>query len=338
MAKRNRVRRWIQKTVKRKIFWILLALLIFVYLNNSSLLAQPRAGEPLLLAHRGLAQTFDIAGLKNESCTAARIHPPEHSYLENTVSSMRAAFEAGADVVEFDVQLTADDRFAVFHDRTLDCRTNGSGMIRDHTMEELKGLDIGYGYTADGGKTFPFRGTGVGRMPSLDEVLSAFPHRSFLIHVKSEDREEGVKLAQRLSSLPADRLQRLTVYGGDKPIAALQEHLPDLRTMSLASMKSCLLPYIAIGWTGAVPEACEQTQLHLPAQIAPWIWGWPDRFLNRMDRAGTRVIVVRYVDGFSGGFDTAEDLKRLPSDFIGGIWTNRIDRVAPLLKGETERN
>jgi hypothetical protein len=32
---------------------------------------------------------------------------------------------------------------------------------------------------ADGGKTFPFRGKGIGVMPSLDEVLQAFPDRSF---------------------------------------------------------------------------------------------------------------------------------------------------------------
>ena len=36
---------------------------------------------------------------------------------------MRAAFAAGADIVEFDVHPTSDGQFAVFHDWTLDCRT-----------------------------------------------------------------------------------------------------------------------------------------------------------------------------------------------------------------------
>jgi glycerophosphoryl diester phosphodiesterase len=74
---------------------------------------------------------------------------------------MRAAFNKGADMVEFDVQPTTDGQFAVFHDWTLNCRTNGAGVTRDHTMKELKALDVGYGYTADGGKTYPFRGKGV---------------------------------------------------------------------------------------------------------------------------------------------------------------------------------
>jgi glycerophosphoryl diester phosphodiesterase len=75
----------------------------FVYVNNTSLLSAPRGGKPTLLAHRGLHQTFPADGLKADTCTAARIHPPEHGFLENTIPSMQAAFEAGADVVELDV-------------------------------------------------------------------------------------------------------------------------------------------------------------------------------------------------------------------------------------------
>ncbi len=71
---------------------------------------------------------------------------------------MHAAFDAGADIVEFDVHPTTDGHFAVFHDWTLDCRTDGKGVTREHTLAELKKLDAGYGYTADGGKTYPLRG------------------------------------------------------------------------------------------------------------------------------------------------------------------------------------
>ncbi|MBA4492950.1 glycerophosphodiester phosphodiesterase [Paenactinomyces guangxiensis] len=323
--------------MKQKTIWILAAVLAFIYLNNSSLLAKKPTGDPFLLAHRGLGQTFNVAGLTNKTCTAKQIYPPEHPYLENTIPSMRAAFKAGADIVEFDVHLTKDGKFAVFHDWTLDCRTEGTGVTRDHTMAELKRLDIGYGYTADGGKTFPFRGKGIGLMPSLEEVLSAFPDRSFLIHVKSNDPQEGIQLAKYLSTLPPRRLSQLAVYGGDEPVAALHERLPNLRIMSKASMKKCLIPYLAAGWTGIIPSACEKTQLHIPEKIAPWLWGWPNRFLDRMNDADTRVVIVGGGGGFSSGFDSAQDLKRLPAGFTGGIWTNRIDRIGPLLQQDTIR-
>ena len=81
---------------------LILAFAAFVYLNNTNLLSVPRPGKPTLLAHRGLHQTFPSDGLKGDTCTAERIYPPEHAYLENTIASMHAAFEAGADVVELD--------------------------------------------------------------------------------------------------------------------------------------------------------------------------------------------------------------------------------------------
>lgn len=323
----TKFKRYLKKAI------IFLAILIsFMYINNTSLFTKKADGELLLLAHRGMAQTFPMQGITGETCTAKIIYEPEHPYLENTLSSMEAAFQAGADIVEFDIQLTKDEEFAVFHDWKLECRTNGKGLIREHTMHELKQLDIGYGYTADMGKTYPFRGKGVGLMPTLDEVLSRFPEHSFLIHIKSDDPREGEVLAEYLNKLPDHRLKKLAVYGGDKPIAALKEKLPELRVMSKDTLKSCLISYMAVGWTGYVPSSCHNTQLHIPEKYAPYLWGFPNKFLNRMEKANTRVILVTGDGEWSEGFDKQQDLERLPTNYTGGIWTNRIDVIAPVLK------
>ncbi|QBP43127.1 glycerophosphodiester phosphodiesterase family protein [Paenisporosarcina antarctica] len=302
-----------------------------MFLNNSSLFTKERQTEPFLLAHRGLPQTFSMKGIESDTCTAERIYEPEHPYIENTIPSMEAAFDAGADMVELDIKPTKDEQFAVFHDWTLDCRTNVKGMVADYTLEELKKIDIGYGYK-DGGKTYPFRGLGIGLIPSLDEVLRQFPDRLFLIHIKSNDSKEGEQLADFLSNLPANRLEQLTVYGGDEPIASLKDRLPKLRVMSIETLKSCLLSYIGVGWTGVMPDECRHTEVHIPEKYAPWIWGWPDKLLNRMDAVDTRVILVAGNGNWSEGFDSEEDMKRLPTNYSGGIWTNRIDQIAPIVK------
>ena len=70
---------------------------------------RPKEGRPLLFAHRGLAQTFPMEGITGETNTARIIYPPEHPYLENTIPSMEAAFRAGADLVELDIQLQKMD-------------------------------------------------------------------------------------------------------------------------------------------------------------------------------------------------------------------------------------
>lgn len=306
---------------------------IAVFVNNSALFATPQPGKPLLLAHRGLAQTFPADGIKADTCTASRIHPPEHPYLENTIPSMEAAFQAGADIVELDIHPTTDGRFAVFHDWTLDCRTNGTGVTRRHTLAALKALDVGHGYTADGGKAFPFRGKGVGLMPSLDEVLDKFPGKRFLIHIKSNDPAEGEKLAEFLAGLPPARRDTLIVYGGNSPVDVVRERLPMLPAMTGRSVKDCLLRYLALGWSGYVPAACERSIVLVPINYVKWMWGWPDRFLDRMRAKGTEVFVLGPWDGdFSRGIDNAAMLQRLPSGFRGGIWTNRIDRIAPLVR------
>ncbi|EEM80197.1 Glycerophosphoryl diester phosphodiesterase [Bacillus thuringiensis serovar huazhongensis BGSC 4BD1] len=125
-----------------------------------------------------------MEGIEGDTCTAERIHEPEHSYLENTIPSMEAAFKAGADLVEFDVQPTKDNNFVIFHDWTLDCRTNGKGVTRDFTTKELQALDIGYGYTADGGKHSRFVEKGLILCQHLMTCLTIFQIVLFLFILK----------------------------------------------------------------------------------------------------------------------------------------------------------
>ena len=309
------------------------AIVAGIYINNTNLPIKHHGAKPILLAHRGMAQRFDEHDLKNDTCTAARMLLPIHDYLENTIRSMRAGFEAGADIVEIDVHPTTDGEFAVFHDWTLDCRTDGSGVTREHAMAELKLRDIGYGYTADGGNTFPFRGKGIGMMPTLAEVLATFPNKQLLINVKSRDPSEGEKLAAVLGALPAKRQRQIMVYGGDEPIDAVRRLVPDIRTISRATIKRCLIDYIGYGWTGMVPQACRHAMVLVPINVAPWLWGWPDRFLNRMETADSAVFVLGPYSGgeFSTGIDTPQLFEQLPANYSGGIWTNEIETIAKLV-------
>jgi glycerophosphoryl diester phosphodiesterase len=266
-------------------------------------------------------------------CTAVRIDRPRHDYIENTLPSMRAAFDHGADVVEIDEHPTTDGQFAVFHDWTLDCRTNGHGVTREQTMPYLKSLDVGYGYTADGGVTFPLRGKGVGLMPSLAEVLDAFPGRRFLVNIKSNEESEAEKLARFLRNRPREELRTLAFYGAECPITRLLELVPELRGFTRSSVKSCLARYLAYGWTGVMPSVCRHTLQVLPSNYAGYLWGWPHRFFARMAEADSEVFIVGARspgdDNGLSGIDSPAELAALGESFEGGIWTNRIDLLGP---------
>ncbi|MEY3214647.1 MAG: hypothetical protein RIT28_5128 [Pseudomonadota bacterium] len=304
------------------------AALATLYLMNASWLAPEPAGPTRWLAHRGVHQTFSLEGVDNDTCTASRIRPPTHGLIENTIPSMRAAFEAGASVVELDVHVSNDRQLVVFHDHTLDCRTDGHGTIEDHDLAELRPLDLGYGYTADGGTTWPLRGTGVGLLVTLPEVLAAFPTESFLIHFKSNTPGDGDLLADLLAATPDTERDRFIVYGGQRPVEAATTRLPWLASLDKSATKGCLGAYLAYGWLGVTPSACDDRWLALPISHARWMWGWPNRFQARMDAAGATVLLLGPYDGGpAAGVDDEATRSLVPPDFGGYVWTNRIETV-----------
>ena len=314
--------------MKIKIILLLLFLFVlFVWINNSSLFISKNNNTPLLLAHRGLAQTFDIEGVEWNTNTARIIHTPEHPYIENTIPSIQAAFNNGADIVEFDIRVTKDKKLAVFHDYTLEFRTNGMGNVADHTMEELRKLDIGYGYTADNGKTFPFRGKYIGMLPSIDEIFNTFPGKEFLIHLKDGARETGQLLFPYLQEMDNDQISKISLYGGDEALKYIKNKYPDMKVFSKSILIKAFLWYELIGWTGYIPQAIRNIEIHLPINYAALLWGWPHRFLQRMESVNTRFVVVNGNGDFSSGFDNEEDLTKLPKNYTGCIWTNRIDII-----------
>lgn len=62
---------------------------------------------------------------------------------ENTLASFRRAVERGAQMIECDLQLTADGHVVVFHDFTLERTTNGSGVVTELPLASIRCLDAG---------------------------------------------------------------------------------------------------------------------------------------------------------------------------------------------------
>ncbi len=97
--------------------------------------------------------------------------------------SGRAA-EAGADVLDADLHMTADGELVLIHDETVDRTSDGTGAVRDLTLSELRALDFGYRFSPDDGQTHPIRGRGVG-IVTVEELSSATEgevHTFYLLH------------------------------------------------------------------------------------------------------------------------------------------------------------
>ncbi|MEA1015443.1 glycerophosphodiester phosphodiesterase family protein [Sphingosinicella sp. LY1275] len=311
----------------------LAAFAVIVSLLNASWIAPRPTGKLILVAHRGIAQQFDRTGIDNQTCTATRIRPLEHNFIENTLFSMRHAVRLGADVVELDVAPTADGQMVVFHDWTLDCRTDGKGEVRAHKLADLKRLDIGYGYTADGGRTFPLRGRGVGAMPAVEDVLQGMGRTPLMFNFKSRDPNEADLLLAAFARAGVKPDQRHSFYGHPAVVARMKQHVPDAWTFTKEGAKTCLVDYAKLGWTGFMPESCRDTTVFVPLNYQWAIWGWPNRFLARMAEANSRVILMGdYKDGIGAGIERPEQLADVPRAYRGYLWVEDFYNVGRALQ------
>ena len=69
---------------------------------------------------------------------------------ENTLYAFESAVETGADYIELDVQLTADEQLVIFHDKTIDRTTDGKGELSKYTYDELQEFSAGSWYGKNG--------------------------------------------------------------------------------------------------------------------------------------------------------------------------------------------
>lgn len=101
----------------------------------------------------------------------------------DTLFAFEQAVAIGSDVLEMDAHITKDGRIVLMHDEAVDRTTDGTGLIEEMTLAELKQLDAAYDWTNDEGATFPYRGQGI-QVPTLDEVFEKFPQMRYAIEIK----------------------------------------------------------------------------------------------------------------------------------------------------------
>lgn len=117
----------------------------------------------------------------------------------NTLYAFEQASALGVDVLEMDLHLTKDAVLVINHDETVDRTTDGTGMIEELTLAELRTLDAGYNWSIDGGQTFPYRGMGI-TIPTLEEVFRAFPQYHMTIEIKATTSSMTVAFCEMIRS------------------------------------------------------------------------------------------------------------------------------------------
>lgn len=127
---------------------------------------------------------------------------------ENTVSALRRAVEIGVDLVEFDVRETADGHLVLMHDDSVDRTTDGSGLVSDMTLAEIRTLDAGSGE----------------RVPTYEEALTVLQGSDVGAYIEIKEpgterrmveaaREAGVASSAEFITGDMDVLARVSEMG-----------------------------------------------------------------------------------------------------------------------------
>ena len=114
--------------------------------------------------------------------TIAAHRGDSYHFYENTMTSFKAAVAAGADMIEFDVQMAKDGTLVIMHDKTVDRTTNGTGLISEMTLNEILELNAGDEFHPE-------------KVPTYDELMEWVSTQSVMINIEikeyySEENEE----------------------------------------------------------------------------------------------------------------------------------------------------
>jgi len=230
---------------------------------------------------------------------------------EQTIPAYRRAVELGAACIELDVQLSADDQLVVLHDLILGRTSDGSGLVRETRLEDLRALDAGGWFSPE------WRGT---RVPLIGEVLdfARDAGTSLCIELKGAGVEPtaqaGFLLAEELAR--TGTLERHFVSSFNlEALAVVRERFPKLQVVPWmsedepADVAAHLVDARRLGAVGLFHTASLLTRSQVlelrDAGLTVWVW-------SDVDRAGLEHAAGLDADVISVG-DVAGCLKALDS-------------------------
>ena len=163
-----------------------------------------------------------------------------HQRPENTLAAFDFSLQGGANGLEIDVWLSADDILVVHHDELLVRTTDGSGPVYEKTLAELKALDAGSYFSSE------FAGE---QIPTFTEALAAIQGHKLFLDIKAIDYVPSVVQSLRDFGFPPEDVWLWNRFGTGTPFHAL---MPDANIVSslsyAADHEAQMLGLLDSGW------------------------------------------------------------------------------------------
>lgn len=129
-----------------------------------------------------------INHIKNIAHRGASAYAPEH-----TIAAYTLGQQLKGDYIEIDLQMTKDGHLVAMHDETVNRTTNGTGLVKEHILEEIKKLNAG-SFFNEKQPSLTRKEFEDATVPRLEEIIETFGNgANYYIETKSPDEYLGME-------------------------------------------------------------------------------------------------------------------------------------------------
>jgi glycerophosphoryl diester phosphodiesterase len=234
---------------------------------------------------------------------------------ENTLPALRKAIELGANYLEIDVHQSKDNHVVAIHDFDVDRTTDGSGDVKDLTIDEIKELDAGSWFNPK------FAGT---KIPTLQEVIDILNENvKLIIEVKGGSEEYPGIEENIVSIVKQNRIESQVIFKSFnlEVLELFKKLAPEIPRLYVFVLHFSELNLTLDKWIDFTdiydnPADAQYFQAHR--------WFITESLIEKAHANSIKIIVWNV--------NTEDEIKSILNLGVDGIETDYPDRVTPYLK------
>ena len=249
----------------------------------------------------------------NVSHRGASGYAPEH-----TLVSYDMGEKMHGDYIEIDLQMTKDGQLIAMHDEKVDRTTDGTGSVKDYTLDQIKQLDAGSWFNETYLQYAKPEYEGL-KVPSLEEVFQKFgKNASYYIETKSPDIYPGME---------KELLRLVNEYKINKDKLLVQSFSPDsLKIMHKLDPSVQLVQLISYRSYATVTDAEIAEVKKYAMGVGPNHTYLNEEYIQKIVGSGLEIHPYTVND--------KERMKQLIDWGVTGMFTNFPDRLHEVKKGK----
>ena len=237
---------------------------------------------------------------------------------ENTLFAYEQAVGISPKVIlELDVHYTSDKQIVIFHDRTLDRTTNGTGEIKNHTLEDLRKLDAAYHFKDQNGE-YSLRGRGI-QIPTITELFDKYPDTRMIIEIKPNSQDLTKEVYELVKKY--NRLDK-TILGSEHSKLMHYLRALDKDALTTAGQDEVLRTLMLLNLNLAAFDSMKADAYCIPEKHSG-IQVLSSKLLEQINKRGKKAYIWT--------INETEEMERLLKENVHGIITDRPKALTSLL-------